>query len=239
MDPRVCYVFIPRDRRTVHGVQSGNPDLFNTHFHQAVKGDWVMVMLVYKMLETAAEGIPGYGRNGLRRQIFEEFEVDPGSTEGNMEIVQTSLEQMQTQHPDMWQSLMDAAVHETEHLNKYDMERVPRWRKPKPGHSRSPALLHQLRMLDKEETKDYFFIFPRPDSDVAIRLPDRSAFWPVFLRVICDFDPMGVLVLHKMLKSTASSIPGYGEDGLKKQLFKEFGVDIDEQTRVYLALKRT
>ena len=218
-------------------MRSQNPELFETYLRVAMSGSWVDILILHKMLESAAMKISGYGRDGLRRQILEDFGLDPAGSRDAAELVKNTLNEMRVRNPDKWRHFSDASVMETIYTHR--IESVPRWGLLKPEHTRSAALLHQLRKLDEDETRDYFLILPRPHPDYGIRFPDRSSFWPVFLRVICSFDPMGVLVLHKMLKPFAVQMPGYGGDtALKKQLFKEFGVDIDKQEKVYASLKR-
>jgi len=218
-------------------MRSQSPGLFETYFRKAMSESWMDILILHKMLESAAMKISGYGRDGLRRQTLEEFGLDPAGGGDAAELVRNTLDKMKVQYPDTWKLLSDVSV--LEMIYTHDIESVPRWGLVKSEHTRSAALLHQLRKLDEDETRDYFLILPRPHPDYGIRFPDRSSFWPVFLQVICSFDPMGVLVLHKLLKPFAVQMPRYGGDtALKKQLFKEFGVDIAKQGKIYDSSKR-
>ncbi|KAJ7809669.1 hypothetical protein B0H13DRAFT_1927812 [Mycena leptocephala] len=69
---------------------------------------------------------------------------------------------------------------------------------PNPGYTRSPALLYQLKCLRENREVDYLLIEPEP-------FPDHGV----------------------MLEAIAREVPEFGVARLKKQLLKEYGVDLN------------
>ena len=104
---------------------------------------------------------------------------------------------------------------------------------PNPGYTRSPALLYQLNRLRENPEVDYLFIEPEPLPDHGVVVPDglgRVFFRVCVHRAVCDHLPCEVLRLFQQLEPMAHGIPGFGVARLKKQLLKEYGVDVDVVT---------
>ncbi|KAF9066789.1 hypothetical protein BDP27DRAFT_1423547 [Rhodocollybia butyracea] len=105
------------------------------------------------------------------------------------------------------------------------------WKEPKPGYIRSPALLHQLKFLEENPDMDYVFVRPEPHPDHGVKIPHPMGKMLFILqrnRAISEFSPVAVVQMYKMLLPAAENAPGIGKVGLKKQLMREYNVDIDE-----------
>ncbi|KAK7055813.1 hypothetical protein R3P38DRAFT_2849066 [Favolaschia claudopus] len=101
---------------------------------------------------------------------------------------------------------------------------------PSPGYTRSPALLHQLSLLKEHPQLDYVFVrpHPHPDHGVGVQDPLGKMFFKLcFKRAACEHSPREVCKMFQQLEPSARGAPGYGVQLLKKQLMKEFGVDVD------------
>lgn len=100
------------------------------------------------------------------------------------------------------------------------------------GFVRSPALVHQLKFLEEHNHQfDYVAVRPYPEPDQGIIMQNalvRMMFQAMFHRAICRPAPLEILKIYELLESSAAEIQGYGRAGMKKQLKKEFGYDIDE-----------
>ncbi|KAJ7834654.1 hypothetical protein B0H14DRAFT_2798188 [Mycena olivaceomarginata] len=77
---------------------------------------------------------------------------------------------------------------------------------PKPGYTRSPALLYQLKRLRENPEVDYLLIEPEPLPDHGVVVPDALG---------------RVLMMFQQLEPTTRWVPGFGVARLKKQLLKE------------------
>ncbi|KAJ6563132.1 hypothetical protein DFH09DRAFT_1315753 [Mycena vulgaris] len=100
----------------------------------------------------------------------------------------------------------------------------------RPGYTRSPALLHQLQLLKTRPGRDYFFVQPDPGPDHSITFQEarnRVVFEMCMKCAVCDHAPREVWMMFQLLESAARGMPSFGVEKLKKQLFKEFGVDVD------------
>ncbi|KAJ7440771.1 hypothetical protein B0H11DRAFT_1827672 [Mycena galericulata] len=101
---------------------------------------------------------------------------------------------------------------------------------PSPGYTRSPALLHQLKLLKENPQMDYVLVRPHPHPDHGVILQDATGgmfFKLCMRRAVCDHAPRQVLSMFSMLEPTARNAPGFGVAKLKSQLLKEYGVDVD------------
>ncbi|KAJ7681670.1 hypothetical protein B0H17DRAFT_1181942 [Mycena rosella] len=101
---------------------------------------------------------------------------------------------------------------------------------PNPGYTRSPALLHQLKLLKENPQVDYVLVQPDPHPDHGVVLQDAMGgmfFKLCMRRAVCDRSPREVLMMFQQLEPTAQGAPGFGVAKLKKQLLKEYGVDVD------------
>ncbi|KAJ7920975.1 hypothetical protein B0H13DRAFT_2318880 [Mycena leptocephala] len=93
-----------------------------------------------------------------------------------------------------------------------------------------PATLYQLKRLRENSGVDYLLIEPEPLPDHGVVVPDalgRAFFRHCVHRAVCDHLPREVLMMFQQLEPTASGVPGFGLARLKKQLLKEYGVDVD------------
>ncbi|KAF7335709.1 hypothetical protein MVEN_02226400 [Mycena venus] len=101
---------------------------------------------------------------------------------------------------------------------------------PNPGYVRSPALLHQLKLLKENPQMDYVLVRPdpHPDHGVILQDPLGSMFFKVCMnRAVCDHSPREVFKMFQQLEPTARNAPGFGVEKLKKQMLKEYGIDVD------------
>ncbi|THU93645.1 hypothetical protein K435DRAFT_967210 [Dendrothele bispora CBS 962.96] len=105
-------------------------------------------------------------------------------------------------------------------------------KEPKPGYTRSPALLHQLKQLRKEPKADYFIIAPSPYGIACRGLWTRIVFRICLSRVICEHNPHQVCIMYKLLLPIAVSIPKVGMEGLRQQLKREYRVDVELEPAV-------
>ncbi|KAK7463072.1 hypothetical protein VKT23_007658 [Stygiomarasmius scandens] len=105
------------------------------------------------------------------------------------------------------------------------------WGEPQPGYIRSPALLHQLKHLDENRQLDYVLVRPAPHPDNGVIFPDpvgKLFFCIMMRRAVSQFAPREVCRMYDQLLPSARQADGIGEKGLKRQLQREYGVDIDE-----------
>jgi hypothetical protein len=105
---------------------------------------------------------------------------------------------------------------------------------PQPGFVRSPALLHQLKLLKENPQMDYVLVQPAPHPDHGVVLQHAMGdmlFKLCMQRAVCAHSPREVYMMYQSLEPTARRAPGFGVEKLKKQLMKEYGVDIDEVAR--------
>ncbi|KAJ7231402.1 hypothetical protein B0H12DRAFT_1192626 [Mycena haematopus] len=101
---------------------------------------------------------------------------------------------------------------------------------PNPGYVRSPALLHQLKLLKENPQMDYVLVRPHPHPDHGIVLQDplgRMFFKLCMKRAVCDHSPREVFKMFQQLELSAQKAPGFGVAQLKKQMLKEYGIDVD------------
>ncbi|KAJ6562284.1 hypothetical protein B0H19DRAFT_95395 [Mycena capillaripes] len=105
---------------------------------------------------------------------------------------------------------------------------------PSPGYTRSPALLYQLQLLKQDPKLDYVYIHPDPlaPEGLSMYVVDRlcECFKPSMRRAVCDHSPHDVYRMFQHLAPAARDLPRFGVAGLKKQFFKEYGVDVDSAT---------
>ncbi|KAJ7741763.1 hypothetical protein DFH07DRAFT_1063887 [Mycena maculata] len=103
---------------------------------------------------------------------------------------------------------------------------------PNPGYKRSPALLHQLKLLKENPQVDYVLVRPYPYEDHGVMLQDAMGgmfFKLCMRRAVCGHSPRQVGMMFKQLEPSAARAKGFGVEKLKKQLFKEYGVDVDAE----------
>ncbi|KAJ7934817.1 hypothetical protein B0H13DRAFT_1854815 [Mycena leptocephala] len=101
---------------------------------------------------------------------------------------------------------------------------------PNPGYTRSPALLYQLKCLRENREVDYLLIEPEPLPDHGVMVPgalDRAFFRKCVHRAVCDHSPHEGLLMFRQLEAIAREVPEFGVARLKKQLLKEYGVDLN------------
>ncbi|KAK7447114.1 hypothetical protein VKT23_013749 [Stygiomarasmius scandens] len=106
-----------------------------------------------------------------------------------------------------------------------------KWGTPEPGFTRSPHLLYQLEILTGNPHYDYLLVRPEPKykSDRVVTFPDpadKKLFLDNLRVAACKYAPREVHVMYKMLLPWALINEGVGKDGLKSQLKREYGVDI-------------
>ncbi|KAH8093893.1 hypothetical protein BXZ70DRAFT_1010221 [Cristinia sonorae] len=101
-----------------------------------------------------------------------------------------------------------------------------------PEFRRSPALQYQIRLLTKKPDvfPDYTLVMDHPKPDMGISVPDPQVatyFICARTRAFRNGDPASVHTMFTMLKRAAAMLapPTYS---LKKQLEKEFNVDLDQ-----------
>ncbi|KAJ7618730.1 hypothetical protein FB45DRAFT_932305 [Roridomyces roridus] len=82
---------------------------------------------------------------------------------------------------------------------------------PVDGYTRSPALLHQLKLLQRKPG----------DHGVMLQDPMGKLFFKTGA-------PSEVLMMYNLLEPTAKNAVGFGVDKLRAQLLKEYGVDVEE-----------
>jgi len=100
---------------------------------------------------------------------------------------------------------------------------------PAPGFRRSPALLHQMKMLEENPELDYVLMRPYPEPDHGVKFQDAMGqlfFLVCRRRVMSNGDPVMVKRMYDQLSDNARSLKGVGLDGLRKQLQNEYGVDV-------------
>ncbi|KAJ7029756.1 hypothetical protein C8F04DRAFT_1368833 [Mycena alexandri] len=101
---------------------------------------------------------------------------------------------------------------------------------PEPGYVRSPALLHQLKLLKENPQMDYVLVVPDPHPDHGVILQDvmGSMFFKLCMkRAVTGPAPRDVFKMFQQLEPTARNAPGFGVAKLKQQLLKEYGFDVD------------
>ncbi|KIK64171.1 hypothetical protein GYMLUDRAFT_40452 [Collybiopsis luxurians FD-317 M1] len=116
-------------------------------------------------------------------------------------------------------------------LNASEDEDGSLWKDPKPGYTRSPALLHQMKLLEENPNLDYVLVRPEPHPDQGVMFPDPMGklFFKVLLNwSVSEFSPQMVCRMYDMLLPMAERSPGIGKAGLKRQLMREYNVDIDK-----------
>jgi hypothetical protein len=100
-----------------------------------------------------------------------------------------------------------------------------------PTFRRSPALLHQISLLEENSQVDYVLVQPAPSPDYGIMFEDSVGslyFRTMRARAFESGDPSTVRMMYKQLRSTSMKTPGYQISWLEKQLKAEFGVDVTE-----------
>ncbi|KAJ6597941.1 hypothetical protein B0H10DRAFT_2086485 [Mycena sp. CBHHK59/15] len=108
------------------------------------------------------------------------------------------------------------------------------WAAPTPGFVRSPALLHQLKLLRENPQVDYVLVQPAPHPDVGVKLQNAMGdmFFKICMnRAVSEHAPREVYMMYQALEPTARSAKGFGVEKLKKQLMKEYEVDVDAVAR--------
>ncbi|KAF8957199.1 hypothetical protein BDZ97DRAFT_1847730 [Flammula alnicola] len=113
---------------------------------------------------------------------------------------------------------------------------------PDPGFERSPALLHQISLLERKPNVDYVLINPPPLPDVGIALPAsaivrqvRQMFLIMRHRAFKSGDKRAARFLYQILnKSYGENASGisqqYPVSRLKEQFEREYGVfDLDSE----------
>ncbi|KAJ7738756.1 hypothetical protein B0H16DRAFT_1891232 [Mycena metata] len=101
---------------------------------------------------------------------------------------------------------------------------------PEPGYVRSPALLHQLKLIKENPKVDYVLVQPDPHPDHGVVLQDAmgSMFFKLCMkRAVTGPAPREVYKMFQQLEPTARNAPGFGVAKLKQQLLKEYGFDVD------------
>ncbi|KAF7978206.1 hypothetical protein HWV62_1432 [Athelia sp. TMB] len=103
------------------------------------------------------------------------------------------------------------------------------WGPAEQGFQRSPALLHQMRMLDENPALDYVLMRPHPHPDHGVVFSDpmgRMFFLLNRKRATTSGDTRSLKMMYKQLSPNAQSLQGVGLEGLRKQLLNEYGVDV-------------
>ncbi|KAJ7622340.1 hypothetical protein FB45DRAFT_1032010 [Roridomyces roridus] len=96
------------------------------------------------------------------------------------------------------------------------------------GYTRSPALLHQLALLQQNPRAEYVFMKPHSLQFFAAVMPHGTPgdlFKNAMRRAVCQHSPADVVVMYCLLQKTARVAPGIGVENLRDQLLKEYGVD--------------
>ena len=96
---------------------------------------------------------------------------------------------------------------------------------------RSPALLHQISLVEENSKVDYILVQPAPLPDYGVRFQDGMAsaqFRTMRTRAFETGDPSLVRAMYMQLRETAMKQRGYQLGWLEKQLKVEFGVDVTE-----------
>ncbi|KDQ10881.1 hypothetical protein BOTBODRAFT_57782 [Botryobasidium botryosum FD-172 SS1] len=99
---------------------------------------------------------------------------------------------------------------------------------PAPGYLRSPALLHQISMLEQNAASDYVLMRPHPHPDYGVTFSDamgRIMFHLSRARAMSNGDPQAVRLMYNQLSDRAEALEGVGLDRLRKQLQSEYGID--------------
>lgn len=110
-----------------------------------------------------------------------------------------------------------------------------RWPVPQAGYTRSPALQHQLRLIEEDSRFHYVFVRPYPEDDIGVVLyhPMGQVFFELCMeRAITSHSPVDVYKMYQTLEDTARKTSGFGVEKLKEQLKREYRVDIDELRKV-------
>ncbi|KAJ7202628.1 hypothetical protein GGX14DRAFT_653889 [Mycena pura] len=104
------------------------------------------------------------------------------------------------------------------------------WGEPNPGYTRSPALLHQLKLLKENPQLDYVLVRPNPHPDHGIVMQDAlgGMFFKICMkRAVNGQSPREVYKMFQQLEPSARGAPGFGVEKLKQQFFKEYGYNVD------------
>jgi hypothetical protein len=194
------------------------------------------VDILHRTLRRVALSIPGYGLSALHEQLEREFGISVNETST---VVADLEDEGEIYSKEVIDRIGRSIIHATSSPSaaakqKQDYLNRARWGTPKPGYIRSPALVHQLMLLARgidTSLISYVFTPPVPYDDHGIRSNDRSRteFHRCFQKAACQFSPRSVLRMYGLLVEAANRTPHYGQEELKKQLLKEYGVDIDEE----------
>ncbi|KAF7977905.1 hypothetical protein HWV62_2468 [Athelia sp. TMB] len=111
----------------------------------------------------------------------------------------------------------------------------PRRRLPPaaPGFRRSPALLHQMRLLDENPSIDYLFVRPYPLNDYGVTVPDlvdKMVFMHRRSGAVNSGDARALKMMYYQLAPYVALSPGMSLGLLRKQLLDEYGVDVQKIT---------
>ncbi|KAL8280119.1 hypothetical protein RQP46_007449 [Phenoliferia psychrophenolica] len=109
---------------------------------------------------------------------------------------------------------------------------------PAPGFKHSPALIAQIEALKEMPDASYVLFLPNPaPANAGVAIPDAMGaifFGIMRKRAMENGDPEAVGMMYKQLENSAMlSAEGFvlGKEGLKKQLFQEYGVNVDEELK--------
>jgi hypothetical protein len=100
-----------------------------------------------------------------------------------------------------------------------------------PGYVRSPALLHQIKLLRENSALDYVFVRPFPARDSGVRLgahsnPLVAAMFTAFrYEAFRNGTPAAVRTMWDMLVVPARQADDFDVEALRRQMTKEFGFD--------------
>ncbi|KAF7978199.1 hypothetical protein HWV62_1418 [Athelia sp. TMB] len=105
------------------------------------------------------------------------------------------------------------------------------WEPAAPGFRRSPALLHQMRLLDENPSIDYFFVQPYPLNDYGVTIPnlvDKLVFLVGRSAAVNSGDARLLKVMYYQLAPYVKLSPGMSLELWRKQLLDEYGVDVEK-----------
>ena len=86
--------------------------------------------------------------------------------------------------------------------------------------------MHQISLLEKDPSIDYFLIPPAPEPDIGVTMRGEKSKLFKWLRdrAFETGDPEAVGFMYKLL----SGVNGFGDDELERQLGAEYEMDVKE-----------
>ncbi|KDQ63190.1 hypothetical protein JAAARDRAFT_370169 [Jaapia argillacea MUCL 33604] len=99
-----------------------------------------------------------------------------------------------------------------------------------PGFTRTPALHHQIKLLQESQESDYVLDMPSPhDHAFGAKMKDplhRLAFLSIRNQAMKNGDERSIWRLYRLLLPPAEA-QGMGKQNLLKQLSREYGMDVE------------